>query len=85
MFNLKGPQGQKPRTTCVRGPQFEKRCPKALHSYESDVEENESSKSGTITINQNYIHEENVGGLIFPKILTVFRFQTFLPAVSLRT
>jgi len=26
MFNLKGPQGQNPRTTVVRGPQFEKRC-----------------------------------------------------------
>jgi len=37
---------------------------KALHSYESDVEVSESSKSGTIITNKNYIHEENVSGLI---------------------
>jgi len=31
MFNLKGPQGQTPGPLVVRGPQFEKRWPRAFY------------------------------------------------------
>jgi hypothetical protein len=37
---------------------------KALYSYEPDVEVNESAKSGTIITSQDYIHEENMSGVI---------------------
>jgi len=60
---------------------------KALHSYESDVEVNGSSKSGTIITNQNYIHEANVSGLISenPYCLSISKLSSRLLPENIET